>query len=26
MNVDKGLNVQECELDIVKNYRGRWGG
>jgi N,N'-diacetyllegionaminate synthase len=24
MNTDKGLDVQECELDINKNYRGRW--
>ena len=24
MNIDKGLNVQECEMDIYKNYRGRW--
>ena len=24
MNIDKGLNVQECEMDIFKNYRGRW--
>ena len=24
MNIDKGLELQECELDIYKNYRGRW--
>ena len=24
MNIDKGLNVQDCEMDIYKNYRGRW--
>ena len=24
MNIDRGLNVQECEMDIYKNYRGRW--
>ena len=24
MNIDRGLDVQECELDIFKNYRGRW--
>ena len=24
MNIDKGLDVQECEMDIYKNYRGRW--
>jgi len=24
MNIDKGLNIQECEMDIYKNYRGRW--
>ena len=22
--IDKGLNVQKCEKDIYKNYRGRW--
>ena len=22
--IDKGLDVQECEQDIFKNYRGRW--
>jgi sialic acid synthase SpsE len=22
----KGLNVQKCERDIYKNYRGRWSG
>jgi sialic acid synthase SpsE len=24
MNEDKGLDVQESELGIIKNYRGRW--
>jgi N,N'-diacetyllegionaminate synthase len=24
MNIDKGLEVQNCEIDIFKNYRGRW--
>ena len=24
MNIDKGLDVQDCEMDIYKNYRGRW--
>jgi len=24
MSLDKGLDLQECELDINKNYRGRW--
>ena len=24
MNIDKGLNLQECEKDIYDNYRGRW--
>jgi N,N'-diacetyllegionaminate synthase len=24
MNINKGLDVQECEMDIYKNYRGRW--
>lgn len=24
MSLDKGLDIQECELDINKNYRGRW--
>ena len=24
MKIDKGLDLQECELDIYKNYRGRW--
>ena len=23
-DIDKGLDVQECEMDIYKNYRGRW--
>ncbi len=22
--IDKGLNIQKCEKDIYKNYRGRW--
>tara|TARA_Y100000992_G_scaffold301367_1_gene272101 strand:- start:3716 stop:4531 length:816 start_codon:yes stop_codon:yes gene_type:complete len=25
-NQFKGLNVQRCEMDIYKNYRGRWSG
>ncbi len=25
MNLDKGLDLQECEKDIFNNYRGRWG-
>ena len=25
MNIDKGLDVQDVELDIFNNYRGRWG-
>tara|TARA_B100000579_G_scaffold436696_1_gene463474 strand:+ start:336 stop:1139 length:804 start_codon:yes stop_codon:yes gene_type:complete len=24
MNLDKGLDLQECEKDIYNNYRGRW--
>ena len=24
MRINKGLNLQECEHDIYKNYRGRW--
>lgn len=24
MNIDKGLDLQECEKDIYNNYRGRW--
>lgn len=24
MSVNKGLDVQECEMNIYKNYRGRW--
>ncbi len=24
MAIDKGLDIQECEIDIYKNYRGRW--
>ncbi len=24
MNIDNGLDVQDCEMDIYKNYRGRW--
>jgi len=23
-NISKGLDLQKCELDIFKNYRGRW--
>ena len=26
MVIDKGLDLQECEKDIFKNYRGRWSG
>ena len=26
MNLNKGLNVQKCEMDIYKRYRGRWSG
>ena len=25
MKIDHGLDVQDIELDIYKNYRGRWG-
>ena len=25
MNISRGLNLQKCEKDIYKNYRGRWG-
>jgi N,N'-diacetyllegionaminate synthase len=25
MSKNKGLNLQACERDIYKNYRGRWG-
>ena len=25
-SVFKGLDIQNCELDIYKNYRGRWSG
>ena len=24
MNIDLGLDLQECEIDIFENYRGRW--
>jgi len=24
MNIDLGLDLQECELDTYENYRGRW--
>ena len=24
MNIDKGLDLQECEMDTYQNYRGRW--
>jgi len=24
MNINKGKNVQKCEMDIFKHYRGRW--
>ena len=24
MTEDKGLDLQDCEKDIFKNYRGRW--
>ena len=24
MNMDLGLDMQECEIDTYKNYRGRW--
>lgn len=24
MNIDRGLDLQECEKDIYDNYRGRW--
>ena len=24
MNINKGKEVQKCEMDIFKNYRGRW--
>lgn len=24
MNIDRGLNLQDCEKDIFNNYRGRW--
>lgn len=24
MNIDKGVDIQECEKDIYNNYRGRW--
>ena len=25
MMIDRGKNLQKCEQDIYKNYRGRWG-
>ena len=24
MIINKGLDIQECEMDIYNNYRGRW--
>lgn len=24
MSINKGLDLQKCEMDIYKNYRGRW--
>jgi len=24
MNINRGFDVQKCEIDIYKNYRGRW--
>jgi len=24
MSISKGLDIQECEMDIYNNYRGRW--
>ncbi len=24
MSIDKGLDLQECEMDTFENYRGRW--
>ena len=26
MTTNKGLNIQKCEIDIYKKYRGRWSG
>jgi len=26
MNINKGSDFQESEIDIIENYRGRWGG
>ena len=26
MNINKGLDLQKCEKDIVLKYRGRWNG
>jgi len=26
MNIDRGLDLQDSELDIYNNYRGRWSG
>tara|TARA_B100001013_G_scaffold343323_1_gene270818 strand:+ start:391 stop:1191 length:801 start_codon:yes stop_codon:yes gene_type:complete len=25
MTIDRGLDLQDCEIDIFKNVRGRWG-
>ena len=24
MLIDRGVDLQKCEIDIYKNYRGRW--
>ena len=24
MSINRGLDLQKCEMDIFKNYRGRW--
>ena len=24
MNIDRGLDLQEVEMDTYQNYRGRW--
>jgi len=24
MNLDRGIDLQECEMDVYKKYRGRW--
>ena len=26
MNINKGSDFQDGEIDIIENYRGRWGG